>query len=177
MKKDKSKKNLILFIFEILLSIYFSISICWNLNESISWFSVIIIFFLSFMILESIFPKLSNFVLKKANQKYEKKELILYGSIIVIILLFAFLALFPAAVSYDTQSQLRQVHSGTYTNWHPFVETLIFVTLPTMIYDGYVSLSIFQLIFIGCILLYFCIFLRKCRCIVIKMSHFHGYYF
>ncbi len=158
---EKMKKNSLLFILEMLLSIYFSISICWNLNESISWFSVVMIFFISFMILKTIFPNLSNFVLKKDKEKYEKKELILYGGIIITIFLFAFLALFPAVVSSDTQSQLRQVHSGTYTNWHPFIETLIFVTLPTMIYDSYVSLSVFQLIFIGCILLYFCIFLRK----------------
>ncbi len=147
----------------ILLSLYFSFSITFTADKNISLLSFIIVFIVSFILLNILFPKILNFKLNNNSKtdKFNKKELILYGIIILIVYVFAFLALSPALANLDSISCWQQIHTNDYNNWHPIIYTLIFFKLPTIIYDNYVSCAIFQMCFIGIILLYFCYFLRK----------------
>ena len=158
MNKNKILKEILI----TLLSIYFSIAICFSVTESISYFSLIVVFIISFIILNIIFPKIVNLKLPTNKEKFNKKELIVYGLIIFVVLLFAFIAFYPAVLkAADTPSQWKEVQSGIYSNWHPFIHTFIFMKLPSLIYNSYASCAIFELIIVGAILLYFCYFLRK----------------
>ncbi len=156
-----NKPNILKQILIIFLSLYFSFAICWITNGSISWFSIILVFFIAFILLNLIFPKILNVKLKSVKVPFNKKELLLYGIIILIFFSFALCASFPALIDPDTTTVWEEVHSGNYNNWHPLIYTLIFIKFPTLLYDSYLSCAIFQLCFIGIILLYFCRFLRK----------------
>ncbi len=156
-----AKQNLLNNILVILLAFYLSIAIGWDLNESISWFSVGIIFIISYLFLKRYFSTITSITLKKSPEEDMRKELILYGFILLIVFVLSFLVWYPAVINADITSQWRQVQTGNYSNWHPVVQTILFLKLPTLIYNHYISCTIFQMLFIGTILLYFCIFLRK----------------
>ncbi len=153
--------NILQKMLTILLSIYFSVAITYNVFEKVSLIAMLILFIISFIILNKIFPKITDFSFKKNKGNFNKKELIIYGFIILIFLVVSFIASYPGVINTDTEVQWKQVQSGVYSNWHPVVETLIFLKLPSLFHNSYVSCAIFQLLFIGLILLYFCYFLRK----------------
>ena len=157
------KKNILPEILIIFLSFYFSLATCFYVRKGFPVFSMLVMFIIAFVILNLVYPKIVNIKLKKTNQKFEKKELLIYGVIIFGILLFTFLAMYPLPefLNVDTVTQWEQVQSGVYENWHPVIHTLIFFKLPSLFWNNIVACAIFQLIFIGSILLYFCYFLRK----------------
>lgn len=94
-----------------------------------------------------------------------KKEYLAYGVVIVLVLVFAFLAMYPGYASSDSAEQMAQVTGGVYSNWHPVIQTLFSFRLPTLLFSGsWVACTIFQEILIGLALLYFCRFLRKYLC-------------
>ena len=95
------------------------------------------------------------------NIKILKKEFIFYAILIIIPLVIAILAYYPANCSTDTYTQWDQVQTGEYNNWHPVMETLFMLKIPSLFYNNIISACIFQCIIIFLILMYFCYFCRK----------------
>lgn len=157
----KNKTNILQEIIICFITFYFSFSISWNVNGNFSLMPMFIIFIFSYLIIKFIFNKAMLFKFESCSESITKKEMILYGIILLLIFSFSLLALWPAVTTSDSVFQWQQVHNNNYTNWHPVIQTLIFFKLPSMFYDSYVSCAIFQMLFIGAILLYFCYFLRK----------------
>lgn len=58
-----------------------------------------------------------------------------------VLLAFSVLAVyyiifFPGAYSPDSLSQLKQATTGVYSDWHPFMHTLLFFTIPLKLFGG-----------------------------------------
>lgn len=159
MKKIKKLINIDL-IPIIILSFLFSFSLTYNPRESINWLYFLIIFIIALFIIGLIWKFLLKINLKNPK-KINRKEFIVYGILIIIPLVIAILSYYPAYTTYDTGRQWQQVQTSIYDNWHPILETLIFLKLPSLIYNSYISATIFQCLFIFGILMYFCYFLRK----------------
>lgn len=92
---------------------------------------------------------------------FEKRELLLFLTLILIVDIVAIAWNYPASMEPDAMSQYRQALKNKYTDWHPLFHTLIFFKLPTAIWQDYTSCAIFQCGFIALVLLYFCFFCRK----------------
>lgn len=93
--------------------------------------------------------------------KFNKKEYIVYVLILVLAMTLSIKWNDPAALTIDSDNCFNQAITNTYSDWHPVFYTLIFFKLPSLFYEGFISCSIFQCIFISLILLYFCKFCRK----------------
>ncbi len=155
------KKNYLDIFLITCLAFYFSLGVTWDSYASFNYIIFSIIFMFSEILLLFLFPKIKNWNLKEKNNIIKKREFIVYGSIIVGVFTFLLIAYFPGVIFPDTFEQWKQVQSNIYTNWHPLLHTLIFLKLPSLFYNNIFSAVIFQLIFIGLIILYFCYFLRK----------------
>ncbi len=92
---------------------------------------------------------------------FEKRELLLFLTLILIADILAIAWNYPASMEPDAMSQYRQAIKNKYSDWHPLFHTLIFFKIPTIIWQDYVSCAIFQCLFIALVLLYFCVFCRK----------------
>jgi len=121
---------------------------------------LIILSIILFIILKKVLFKLENVKLV-SKEKIDKKEFIVYAIIIISALSLAFIANLPYTIHADLSSQLEQVVTGKYSNWHPIFYTFIMIGIPYKIFETISSIVIFQLIFIFAIMLYFCYFTRK----------------
>ena len=157
---DFVKHNKLQFFLAALLSIYMAVCFCFSMDEYSNKVVFLVIVFICFIITNYFFSNYYNITLKPTKEKFSKKEFILYGIFIIAIMFFMIFA-FGAITSIDSLNQLKQVQTNSYSNWHPVVHTFIFFKVPLLVYNNLISCIIFQNIFILCILLYFCYFLRK----------------
>ena len=101
----------------------------------------------------------------KINKKDSKKKNIMLSiSVFCITLLFYLLwqwAYYPGSFSYDSISQLEQVISGNYNNWHPVLHTWIFFFIPYKIFNNVAVIVTFQIILFGFAVTYLCSVLYK----------------
>ena len=172
MKSRSNKKNQVgEKVLSAFLAFYFSFVTVYNANSYFKVFGFLIICVLSFFIFLFVIRKLSDYELVNTNKEFKKRELFIYFFIIVVGLGFSLSIFYPALMSPDSYSQWEQAQTNIYSNWHPTVHTLLFFKLPSLIYNGSISCSVFQLVFIGSILLYFTYFLRK-RFLNIKQTIF-----
>ena len=143
-----------------ILSFLYTISI---MGSKSSIFNFFIIFAIVFFIIYLIWNKLDKIKLidNSKNKVISKKEFILYSILIVIPMIIAILAYYPAFCTPDSYTQWDQVQSGEYSNWHPVMETLFMLKLPSLFYNNMISATIFQCAIIFLILMYFCYFCRK----------------
>lgn len=57
-------------------------------------------------------------------------------AISLCVLLTYYFAFYPGAYSPDSYDQLEQAQTGIYDDWHPFIHTLLFFTLPLKLFGG-----------------------------------------
>ena len=158
---SKDKTSILQKVLLFLLSFYFSFAVSWNALESFNILAFLLVFGIVSFIMFFFFSKVFLLQLKKTDDNFNKKEFILYGFILLVVFIISFFSFGPALMSPDSFEQWRQAQSNNYSNWHPVIHTLLFFKLPSLFYNHPVSCTIFQLGFIGLILLYFCYFLRK----------------
>ncbi len=69
-----------------------------------------------------------------------KRECIIWFAATALLALFAiavyYIVFFPGAFSPDSYSQRYQAATGVYNDWHPFIHTLLFFTLPLKLFGG-----------------------------------------
>jgi hypothetical protein len=65
-----------------------------------------------------------------------------------------YIAFFPGIFTQDSLTQFSQAISGTYSDWHPVCNTLIFYTLPYALTGSAASIVLFQIIYFSLILGY-----------------------
>lgn len=160
MKKSKIYDGIMIIILAVLLSF----SICWQYeNKSGSEINLLIFSLIAGLIglvLYLIWSKLSNLKLKKVSN-LKKWEFIVFGVIVLSALTIAATAYYPGYTTFDSATQWGQVQSNSYNNWHPVLHTLFALKLPSLIYNDIFAATIFQMLIIGAILIYFCYFCRK----------------
>ncbi len=69
-----------------------------------------------------------------------KRECVIWFAVTALLALFAiavyYIVFFPGTFSPDSLSQLKQARTGVYSDWHPFIHTLLFFTLPMKLLGG-----------------------------------------
>lgn len=97
--------------------------------------------------------------IKTAVSQYSKKARIRLMTgcfcLNLLILLIWFAAYYPGSFSVDSINQYGQALSGTYDDWHPFLHTLIFFTIPLKLTGHVASIVLFQIIYFAGVLAYF----------------------
>ena len=157
----KEKLNWILII---ILSSILAIVLNFSCFKTLNLFVLLSSFFFFLLIFYFIWPKLFKFKLKKINNpnnKIKKYEYIIFILIIFIPLVCMLFIYYPGISFPDTSNQWQQIQTGLYNNWHPIIETLFMFKIPSIFCNDILSVSIFQLLLIFLIELYFAIFLRK----------------
>ena len=145
-----------------ILSFLFALSMTWNVNGNTNLINFLVCFIVFLIISNLIYPKICKYELKKKEAKsINKKKFWIFGLLIAFSLIVAFLAYYPGYATPDSLNQWKQVQTGIYSDWHPLIQTLFFMKLPSLFYNNIVSCTIFQMIFIFSILMYFCYFFRK----------------
>lgn len=80
------------------------------------------------------------------------------------ILAVIYYGFFPGAFSRDSEAQLEQAIKGAYSDWHPFVHTFLFFTIPLQIF-GAVELIVFlQILYFSIGFAYLMMTLRRYSC-------------
>lgn len=158
MIKNSKKKDLVI---SVLLGIYLSFAtspIEWNVINYILFFVKICFFSYLINIGLNFFSKLS---FKGKEEKLTRRNYICIFLYIMFIMSVAIFIYYPSNFTVDMNNQYEQVMSGKYNDWHPIIHTIIFYRLPTLFIESKFMCSLFQMIFIDLILLYFCYFLNK----------------
>ena len=145
-----------------ILSFLFALSMTWDINGDTNIVNFLICFLLFLIISNLIYLKVNKYELKKKeDNRINKKEFLIFGLLIAFSLIVAFLSYYPGYATPDSLNQWNQVQTGIYSDWHPLIQTLFFMKLPSLFYNNIVSCTIFQMIFIFSILIYFCYVFRK----------------
>ena len=146
------------FIFVTILSLFFSLNICF---ENLSLVVFIMCFIISEIFFYIVWNKISNLNLKAKKGKILKPEFIIYEILIIGVLIFALISYYPGFTTYDTLNQYNQALNNTYSNWHPVIHTLLLYKIPQLFTKNIALSTIFQISIISVILMYFCYWLRK----------------
>ena len=81
--------------------------------------------------------------------------LLLFFFIPLILFLVKYIIYYPTAFSPDSIVQYQQVLTGSYIDWHPVMQTLLFIKLPLLLTGGWIgSITLFQIIVFSVILAY-----------------------
>ncbi len=149
MKKILSKYNVSDCIITFVLSTFFTLSITWNsLRSGFNKVNFLIYFILSYAIIYFIWEKIKKVEIQSKNN-FSKKEFILYAIIILIPIIVGIIAYYPGYGTPDTINQWNQAQTGVYETWHPILHTFIFLKLPSLVYNNFISATIFQSILYG----------------------------
>lgn len=76
-----------------------------------------------------------------------------FGSNLLLLLIW-FAAYFPGAFSPDSIVQYNQAVSGQYNDWHPFLHTFFFFTIPLKLTGQAASIVLFQVVYFAMALSY-----------------------
>ncbi len=155
-----NKKKYINIIIVGILTLLYTLSIA---NSQTSAINFLITFTIVYFILYFLWNKLDDIKIrnKSKDNPILKREFIFYAILIIIFMVIAILAYYPGYYTLDTNKQWKQVQTGEYKNWHPVMETLFMLKIPSLFYNNLISATIFQCIIIFLILIYFCYFCRK----------------
>lgn len=80
------------------------------------------------------------------------------------VLSMYYYAFFPGAFSPDSNSQLSEALTGTYSDWHPFVHTFLFFTVPMKVFHAEEMIVFLQLVYFSAGLAYLTATVRKYGC-------------
>lgn len=75
-----------------------------------------------------------------------------------------YLVNYPGMFSGDSENQLEQALSGYYSDWHPFIHTFLFFTLPMKIFGCIESIILLQIVYYSFAVAYLTYVLRKNGC-------------
>lgn len=124
------------------------------------WYNYLLFFIISSIssiILYKFINYLDNLQIKKSKKNNPtKKSYIFWAIYIFVIMLIALIAYHPIQFTEDLENQYQQVLTGIYQDWHPIIHTMIFYRLPMFIYKSRLACALFHMLFVECILLYFC---------------------
>lgn len=73
-------------------------------------------------------------------------------------------AFFPGSYSPDSNLQLYQAISGDYSDWHPFMHTFLFFTIPIRLFQSIEMIVFLQILYFSIALAYLIVTLRKYGC-------------
>lgn len=88
------------------------------------------------------------------NKKQQLRVGVLFFFLNFTVLLIWFLAYYPGAFSNDSINQYEQAVSGYYSDWHPFLHTLIFFTIPLKVTGRAFSIVLLQMVYLVIALAY-----------------------
>ena len=81
--------------------------------------------------------------------------LLLFFLIPLILFLAKYIICYPGAFSPDSIVQYSQAISNQYNDWHPVIQTLLFIKLPLLLTGGWIgSIALFQIVEFSVILAY-----------------------
>ena len=81
----------------------------------------------------------------------------------LLIFLCKYIVYYPGAFSSDSIDQYTQAVTNTYDDWHPAIQTLIFIKMPLLITGGWVgSISLFQIIVFSSVIGYSLCVIKEC---------------
>ena len=153
-----SKKNLTI---SIILGVYLSL-VTSKVESNI--FGILIIPFKAFLFSFFIY-KLIIYIDKKnllnSKDKIKREDYLIWLTYIIVVMSVALYVYYPVNFTIDLNTQFNQTITNNYSDWHPLIHTLLFYKLPTLIISSKLSCSIFQMILLSIILLYFCNTLSK----------------
>ena len=140
----------------LLLAIYFVF--CISYDREIRYFSFIpwtIIIFTLFLFIQKFTDKIKL----KSSKRIRLIEFSIYTTIIITPIIFSIVSnnYYPI----DFKHIWNDLANNNYSDWHPFLYTIIFVKLPSIFYYSVSSCKVFQGLYIYLCLIYLCYFLRK----------------
>lgn len=118
------------------------------------------------IIATSITTKISQYILKlDTKESVTKKELTICFIVCFlcafVVLLTYYYAFFPGAFSSDSNGQLLQAVNGAYSDWHPFIHTFLFFTIPIRIFNSEETIVFLQILYFSISLSYLITTIRK----------------
>ena len=76
-----------------------------------------------------------------------KLKLLFYG-VPLAVLLITYIAYYPGGFGNDALAQLEQYVDGRYSDWHPALQTLMFIYVPIKLTEGWIgSIILFQAVY------------------------------
>ncbi|MCD8363490.1 MAG: DUF6020 family protein [Lachnospiraceae bacterium] len=95
--------------------------------------------------------------LRPVSMSRKKRNCFLCGVWLVsfLVLLLWYIGFYPGAIIFDTAEQWQQAVSGSYSDWHPALHTLLSFTLPLKLTNGWAgSVVFFQILLFASVLCY-----------------------
>lgn len=110
---------------------------------------VIAAFAVTFLISGPLFHVIQRARLSSRKYRGKKRFFFFAGmsALAFVVFFIWYLAFYPGAFSIDSITQIHQVLSGHYSNWHPVWQTLISIALPLRLTGKYASIILFQVIY------------------------------
>ena len=138
-------------------NIHFGKNIVWTAFSAVG---VIVLSFVGVFISSKIEFKIH----KEENRK--KNTMLSIGVFIISLLIYLLWqwAYYPGSFSNVSLSQLEQVISGNYSNWHPVLHTWIFFFIPYKIFNNVAAIITMQIILFSLAITYLCYVLYKNGC-------------
>ena len=88
--------------------------------------------------------------------------LLLFFVVPLILFLAKYIIYYPTAFSPDSIVQYQQILTDAYNDWHPVIQTLLFLKLPLLLTGGWIgSITLFQIVEFSVILAYALYTIRK----------------
>lgn len=81
-----------------------------------------------------------------------------------VILAMHFYGFFPGAFSHDSEVQLTEALTGVYSDWHPFVHTFLFFTIPLRLFGAAEMIVFLQILYFSIGFAYLMMTLRRYGC-------------
>lgn len=130
---------------------------------------VLLLFLFGAVIVVVVTDKISRCVLRMdTSKKGTGKELTIWFAVCFVCtfvcLLTCYYALFPGAFSPDSNNQLYQATSGGYSDWHPFIHTFLFFTVPMKLFNAEEMIVFLQIMYFSIALAYLIMTIRKYGC-------------
>lgn len=130
---------------------------------------IVPILLLGAMIAVVIMNKLCNIILRmNTGESLIKKELAIWFITCFLctfgVLMMYYYAFFPGSFSADSNWQLSQAVSGNYSDWHPFIHTFLFFTIPMKIFHAEEMIVFLQILYFSVSLAYLIMTIRKYGC-------------
>ena len=99
---------------------------------------------------------------KTRNASHNFAWLLFFFLVSLVLFSVKYIIYYPGAFSPDSFNQYQQVLTSSYNDWHPVIQTLLFIKLPLLLTGGWIgSITLFQIIVFSVILAYALYTIRK----------------
>ena len=118
-----------------------------DFSKSFMWIGTVLIALISFVIAPVIISVFSRIEIKSdGGTPGLKTRLLLYGIPLSVMIIY-YIGYYPGGFGNDAYAQLMQYVSNSYSDWHPFIQTLLFICLPIKLTGGWPgSMILFQVL-------------------------------